>query len=253
MDLVFDNDGRLNVFTDESNHANGLMFAADGRLIACEMDGRLVAWEVKDDLTAGEREVLAKMYDEKRFNAPNDLVIDTSGGIYFTDPHYRAPKPLPQGTMAVYYRAADGSVTKVADDLPTPNGILLSIDEQTLYIFPTESAQMLAGKVKRPGEVGPMVPLCTLSPNQQGDLGGADGATIDELGNLYITTQSGVEVVTPEGKSLGVLKFPEQPANVTFGGPEGRTLYVTARTSLYAMPMKVKGHRFAKPKGSAGE
>lgn len=235
-------DGQLTVFTDQSNRANGLMFSRTGELIACEMSGRLVAWDVE----AKTRRVLAEEYGGKPFNAPNDLVLDSHGGVYFTDPAFGAPQPPPQGTMGVYYYDGKGNVTRVAEDLPAPNGILLSPDERTLYLLPSGEPTMWAYEVTEPGKLGRRTEFCRLAG--RGQFSGADGATLDTQGNLYITSQLGIQVFDSAGKALGVIELPEQPANVTFGGPDRKTLYVTARTSLYAAPMQVAGHRFGQPR-----
>ncbi len=241
--LRIDAQGELTVFTDDSHHANGLMLNAAGEMVACEMDGQVVAW----NRTTKSRRTLASGYQGKRFNAPNDLVIDRSGGIYFTDPHYRAPEPLPQGTMGVYYIRPDGTVSRVIESLPAPNGIILSVDEKTLYVFPSGAPVMRAYPVLEPGQLGEGRDFCQLQQPEEGGLRGADGVTIDTRGNLYITSQLGIQVVSPEGNVLGILELPEPPANVTFGGPDRKTLYITARTSLYAIPMHATGHRFAQP------
>lgn len=238
--LVWQASGGLSTFTEQSHHANGLMFAADGRLLACEMDGQLSAW----DVTSKQRTVLAEGYQGKRFNACNDLVIDSTGGVYFTDPHYRAPEPLPQGEQCVYYLDAKRQVTRVTPGLPAPNGVLLSIDEKTLYVLPSESATMRAYDVTSPGRVGEGRDFCQVKGR-----GGSDGAAMDTAGNLYLTTAEGVQVVSPSGEHLGTIEFPEQPANCTFGGKDNRTLYVTARTGLYAAPMEIAGHRYGGPSG----
>jgi len=233
-------DGKLSTFTDKSRHANGLMVNDAGELFACEMDGQIAAW----DLETGKRRVACATHDGKRFNACNDLVLDRAGGLYFTDPHFRAPKPLPQGTMGVYYVNAQGEAQRLIDDLPAPNGVILSPDEKTLYVCPSGQAEMMAYQVEAPGKIGPGRVLCKLKqPEGQSDTG-ADGLTVDTQGNLYITSRLGVQVVTPQGKILGIIALPEVPANVTFGGPENKTLYATARTSLYAVPMESTGYVF---------
>jgi gluconolactonase len=234
-------DGKLSVFREKSNKANGLMFNGKGELVACEMDGQVAAYSA--DGTA--RRVLADKFDGKRFNAPNDLVVDKHGGVYFTDPEYNAPRPFPQTIRTFYYISADGKVTRLHDkDLPNPNGIILSPDEKTLYVIPSSSAKMLAYPVEGPGQVGAGRVFCELDqPKGQKDRGG-DGLTVDAKGNLYITTGLGLQVFDPSGKKLGIIPIPESPANVTFGGSEFKTLYVTARTSVYALPMEIAGHRF---------
>lgn len=240
-----DRDGKLSVFREKTNSGNGMMFNAKGELVCCEMEaGRIVA--VSPD--GKEVRVLAEKFEGKRFNAPNDLVIDQDGGIYFTDPGFRAPEPLPQGKTCVYYLSPKGEVTRLIDDLPNPNGIILSPDEKTLYVIPSGQAEMMAYPVTSPGKLGKGSVFCTLKQRMEGGRSGGDGLTIDTKGNLYITSQLGIQVFNPKGELLGILEFPEQPANCTFGGKEMKTLFVTARTSVYAAPMEAVGHRFCSGK-----
>jgi gluconolactonase len=228
------------VFLEPSDHVNGMMFNAAGRLFACQMDGRLAAM----DFETKKLTVLADGYQGKRFNAPNDLVLDRAGGVYFTDPRFRAPEPWPQGKEAVYYRAGDGKVTRLIDNLPAPNGVILSVDEKTLYVVPSMQQEMMAYPVKAAGELGEGKVFCSLTQPEGMTGTGGDGLTIDTKGNLYITSRLGIQVFDAAGKHLGIIKFPEQPANVTFGGPDNRTLFVTARTSLYSAAMQSTGHQF---------
>ncbi|GIW92122.1 MAG: gluconolactonase [Pirellulaceae bacterium] len=235
-----DSAGQLEVFLEPSNHTNGLMVNKAGNIVACEMDGRLVEINVKTK----DVKVLAAGYQGKRFNAPNDLVLDKHGGVYFTDPHFRAPMPLPQEKTCVYYCDAHGNVTRLIEDLKAPNGILLSPDEKTLYVLPSLQKEMMAYAVEGPGKLGAgRVFFSLVQPEGRDNLGG-DGGTVDSQGNVYITSALGIQVVSPQGQLLGIIELPEQPANCTFGGPDMKTLYVTARTSLYAVPMEVAGHRY---------
>jgi gluconolactonase len=233
--------GKVTVFREPSNHANGLMVNAKGEVVACEMDGQVVALSPDGK----ERRVVAGQYNGKRFNAPNDLVLDRSGGVYFTDPSFRAPNPRPQDKLAVYYVDPAGTVTRLIDDLPNPNGVILSPDEQTLYVIPSGQAEMMAYPVQSPGKVGPGRVFCRVTQPPGQTKAGGDGCAVDTRGDVYIATALGVEVFDTSGKSLGVIKFPEQPANLDFGGPDLKTLYVTARTSLYSARMESSGHRFA--------
>jgi gluconolactonase len=230
-------DGQLTQFTDDSKHTNGIFFAADGRMLACQMDGQVVVY----DLSNGQAKVLADQYDGKRFNAPNDLVIDAVGGIYFTDPLFRAPEPLPQGIQAVYYIASDGTVSRVTEHIAAPNGIGLSPDGARLYVIPSQQAEMLVYDVDEPGKLSGGRTLCRVKQPEGKDNTGGDGMAMDVEGNLYITTNLGVEIVSPEGQHRGLVKFPQQPANVTFAGPERKTMYVTARTGLYRVEMPIAG------------
>jgi gluconolactonase len=239
-----DTKGKLTTFREKTNKANGLMVAASGEIYACEMAGQVVAYSADGK----KRRVLAGKHNGKRFNAPNDLVIDSAGGVYFTDPAFGAPTPLPQGKTAVYYLSADGKTTRIVEGLPNPNGVILSPDEKTLYVIPTGQADMMAYPVEAPGKIGKGKVFCTLKQPGKVKNSGGDGLTVDVKGNLYITSQLGLQVFDKAGKYLGTIKIPEGPANVTFGGPDSKTLYVTARTSLYTIKMEVAGHQFARKK-----
>lgn len=239
-----DADGKLSVVREKSHSSNGLMVNAKGEIVACEMTGQVVAYS-RDGKS---RRVLANQYNGKRFNEPNDLVLDKHGGVYFTDPQFLSKKPLPQGKTAVYYIAADGKVTRLIDDLANPNGVILSPDEKTLYVIPSGQAEMMAYPVESPGKLGKGRVFCRLKQQREGGKSGGDGLTVDRKGNLYITSALGLQVFGPHGKLLGILQLPEQPANVAFGGKDLKTLYVTARTSLYTLPMETAGHLFAQPR-----
>jgi gluconolactonase len=232
--------GALSVFTDKSNTSNGLMLSGKGELVACEMEGAIAIW----DVAKKERRVLTGNYKDNRYNAPNDLVIDKSGGVYFTDPIFRAPKPAPQDKTSVYYVTAKGDVTRLVDNLPNPNGVRLSPDEKTLYVIPSGQAEMMAYPVEAPGKIGVGKVFCTLKQADGKKGGGGDGLTVDSKGNVYITSAIGLQVYDPSGNMLGNIAFPEQPSNATFGGADLKTLFVTARTSVYTVPMEMTGHRF---------
>jgi len=234
--------GQLTTFLEDSQGCNGLMFDGRGRLIACQgKAGRVIAM----DVATKKIEPLADTYNGKRFNSPNDLVVDRHGGVYFTDPSFGKDAP-PQDKMAVYYIAPDRKVTRLIDDLPRPNGVILSPDEKTLYVVPSGSPDVMAYPVVAPGKLGKGRLFCTLQQASSGPPRGGDGLTVDTAGNLYLTQPSlkAIQVVNPDGKTLGLITFPEGPANCAFGGPDMKTLFVTARTSLYTVRMQVAGHRF---------
>jgi gluconolactonase len=235
--LVWREGKKVEPWIEPSMHANGLMIEEGGRLVACQMDGSVVAY----NLTTKESEVLADKFEGKRFNAPNDLVIDSVGGVYFTDPLYRAPTPLPQGAQAFYYIAVDRTVTRLSGDLPAPNGIGLSPDGKSLYVIPSMSSEMLVFDVLAPGKVSEPRVFCELNQKSDGDRSGGDGMTVDTDGNVYITTNLGVQVFSAAGKWLQTIEIPEQPANVTFAGPDRSVLVVTARNGLYTVPVSAKG------------
>jgi gluconolactonase len=233
-----DAQGQLSTFLENSQGCNGLMFDGRGRLIACQGGaGRIIAI----DIATRAIEVIADQFQGRRFDRPNDLVLDRAGGVYFTDPLFGG-QPI-QDRQSVYYVNANGQVTRVIDNLIRPNGVILSPDEQTLYLLHSQP-NVMAYPVEGPGRLGPGRVLATLQGN-----GGGDGLTIDTRGNLYLTrpNSNAVQVITPDGTSLGLIQFPEAPSNCTFGGPDLKTLYVTARTSLYTARMEATGHRFGTP------
>ncbi len=238
-----DAQGSVSVFREPSNKTNGLMVDGLGRILACEMDGAVVALSADGK----GREVLADQHNGKPLNAPNDLVIDKTGGIYFTDPMYGAKTPLPQGKTCVYYLPKGGKPVRLLDNLPNPNGVILSPDEKTLYVIPSSQKQMMAYPVEAPGKLGVGRVFCELAQRKPGGNGGGDGLAVDVKGNLYITAETGVQVWSPAGTLLGTLVFPEQPANCDFGGPGNKTLYATARTGLYKVELEIPGHRFTGP------
>ena len=238
-----DAQGKVTVFREKSNKSNGLMVDGKGRILACEMDGAVVALSADGQ----GREVLADQHNGKPLNAPNDLVIDKNGGIYFTDPMYGAKTPLPQGKTCVYYLPKGGKPVRLLDNLPNPNGVILSPDEKTLYVIPSSQRQMMAYPVEAPGKLGAGRVFCELAQRRPGGNSGGDGLAVDVQGNLYITAETGVQVWSPAGKLLGTLVFPEQPANCDFGGPGNKTLYATARTGLYQVELEIPGHRFTGP------
>lgn len=237
-----DTSGKLTTFLEDSQGCNGLMVDAPGRLIACQGGaGRVIAI----DLATKQIEPVAETYNGNRFNAPNDLVVDRQGGVYFTDPSFGKGQAA-QDKMAVYYVAADRKVTRLIDDLPRPNGVILSPDEKTLYVLPSGTADVMAYPIESPGRPGKGRVLCQLQQAQGGHARGGDGLTLDTKGNLYCTQPAlkAIQVISPEGKTLGLISFPESPANCTFGGADFKTLYVTARTTLYSVKMLATGHRF---------
>lgn len=237
-----DVNGRITTFLENSERCNGLMFAGNGKLIACQGGaGRVISIDVK----TRSIEVLADQFNGKPFNAPNDLVIDRQGGIYFTDPQF-GEQPNPQGTYGVYYIDAKGKVTRLLENQPKPNGIILSPDERTLYVLPSTADHLMAWPVFKPGQLGLGGPWRELAKDASGKTGGGDGMSVDTKGNLYLTlpSQKAIQVVSKHGETLGMIYLPEGPANCAFGGKDMSTLYVTAKTSLYAVKTQVKGHHF---------
>ncbi|MCB9889467.1 MAG: SMP-30/gluconolactonase/LRE family protein [Planctomycetes bacterium] len=235
-----DPSGQRTTFLTPSSNANGIYFDRADRMLVCQHAGRVVQVDVATKAVT----VLAGTYNTTAFNSPNDIVADVWGGFYFTDPTFGGNR---QDKTAVYYHAANGAVTRVIDNLSQPNGVLLSPREDVLYVASQNPSAVMSYPVLGPGTLGAGTQWFPLAGNS------VDGMTVDTAGNLYLARPnfSAIEVVTPAGTSLGRITFAERPSNCTFGGSDMRTLWVTARTSVYRAPMIARGHRPARLLASA--
>lgn len=227
--MKLDAAGKITVYRKESGGSNGLMFDKKGRLIACEHQNRRVSRTKAD----GRVETLADRYAGKRLNSPNDLAIGPDGSIYFTDPRYGRRDDLEQDKECVYRIAPDGKVTRVADDTVKCNGIHISPDAKTLYVADNGAGNVRAYPLKPDGSIGKGRVIAKI--------GGPDGMTVDAAGNLYVTGPGGIWLFDAAGKKLGVIKTPERPANCCFGGADLKTLFITARKSLYKIKLNARG------------
>ena len=218
----------IDTFREETGGANGLRFTLDGQLLICEMSNRRVT---AIDGT-GTVSVVAATFEGQRFNSPNDLWIDPIGGIYFTDPRYGSDENREINGDHVYYISPDRTtIHRVVDDLVRPNGITGTLDGRRVYVADHGAGQTF---VYRPSAGG------SLEGKRLFAMQGSDGMTVDELGNVYLTGQD-ITVYNPNGDQISSIAVPETPANLTFGGEDGKTLFITARTSLYALKMNVTG------------
>jgi gluconolactonase len=226
--LIWSLDGKLSTFRENSGGANGLYFDKDGNLLACEGGGRrLVSIDPK-----GNVKVLADRYQGKKFNSLNDLWIDPKGGVYFTDPRYGNREGMEQDGEHVYYLSPDRrKLTRVIDDMVRPNGLIGTPDGKTLYVTDNGGGKTFVYRVNPDG---------SLSGKKLFAPQGSDGMTIDNEGNIYLTTRV-VAIYNKNGEKIEEIKVPESPSNVTFGGRDNQTLFITARTSLYSIKMSVKG------------
>lgn len=226
-------DGTVSLVREDSGGANGLIFDGDGNLLACEGTAQRITSMDRN----GKISVILDRYKGKRLNSPNDLWIDAKGGFYFTDPRYQFfTHPVEQDGDHVYYVSPDrNTVTRVVDDMKKPNGVLGTKDGKKLYVADT-SGTISVFKVKKDATLGGK----KLFARQ-----GSDGMTMDEHGNLYLTWITGVAIYNPKGKRIETIKVPEMPANAGFGGKDGKTLIITARTSLYSIQMNVRGQTLA--------
>ena len=230
-----DADGTVSDFLKPSGQANGLAFDAAGHLYACQGGSRRV---VKVAIQDGKIEPLCDRYNDQPLNSPNDLALDGNGGLYFTDPRYGKDMKIDQPCMGVYYVDPQGKTTRVIDSLQRPNGILVSIGGKSLYVAEPNRRQIWKYEISAPGQLGAGTPIFT--SDEQLDGNGPDGMCLDQLGNIY-ATYKGIVVLNSVGGLIGRIATPEQPANCKFGGIDGKTLFITARTSLYSLAMNVTG------------
>ncbi len=230
-----DADGTVSDFLKPSGAANGLVFDAAGNLYACQGGARRV---VKIGAQDGKIEPLCESYDGQPLNSPNDLALDGHGGLYFTDPRYGGDAKIDQPCMGVYYIDATGRTMRVIDDRERPNGVLVSNDHKSLLVAEPNTRELWSYPISAAGQLGQGKLIFTGDATLDG--GGPDGMALDANGHIYATYKS-VVVLKSDGSLIGRIPVPEQPANCTFGGTDGKTLYITARTSLYSLTMKVPG------------
>lgn len=228
--------GAPEVVREKTGGGNGTTFDLQGRLVLCEGDNRRVTRRGAD----GRFEVLMDRFEGKRLNRPNDVVCRSDGSIYFTDPGLRVPLAEREVPHAGVYRIApDGAVSLVAD-FEYPNGLAFSPDERRLYVANTRWAQYIH-LLELDGH-GRMVRRRIFADMSSDETDGVpDGMKVDVEGRVYCTGPGGTWVFAPDGTRLGIIHTPEVPANLAFGGPDLRTLFFTARTSVYVMRVKVPG------------
>ncbi len=220
----------FSIFREPSGHSNGLAFNGRGELIACEHGNRRLTLTKKD----GSEQVLADRFGGKRLNSPNDVIVSSRGNIIFTDPPYGiAEHERELGFNGVFMLEPDGKLTLLADDFERPNGLALSPRESKLYI--SDSCREHIRRFKpdyenRRLEGGGI--LCRLEAPEAGV---PDGMKVDCAGNLYATGAGGLWVFNPEMEKTGRILLPEPPANCAWGDADGRSLFLTARTSLYRL------------------
>jgi gluconolactonase len=223
--------------------SNGLTIDRDGLLTINEHGNRRVSRLER----TGKVTVLADRYGGRRLNSPNDLVYRSDGSLYFTDPPFGLPavfddpgKELP---FSGVYRLSDGRLTLLTSDLSGPNGIAFSPDERYLYVanWDLEHKVLMRYAVKPDGtlETGTVFYDFTREPEEVA----LDGVKVDQRGNVYVSAPRGVWVLSPEGKVLGRIEPPEHAANIAWGDPDGRSLYIAATTGLYRVRLAIPGVR----------
>ncbi|MGB5554630.1 MAG: SMP-30/gluconolactonase/LRE family protein [Flavobacteriaceae bacterium] len=228
-------DNSVSDWMKPAGRSNGLYFDHDGNLLSCA-DDKNELWRIDMEKNTT---VLIDNFEGKLLGGPNDLWVDSKGGIYFTDPFYDRPWWEPTDNRIderrVYYVTPDiGEVKIVAKDFVMPNGIIGSADGKSLYVADIGDKKTYIYPINEDGSLGDRKLFCEL---------GSDGMTLDTQGNVYLTGD-GVTVFNSKGEQIHHIAVPEKwTANVTFGGPKQNILFITAMDSVYTMEMAVNGIR----------
>jgi gluconolactonase len=234
--MIWTTEGKLETFMQPCGRSNGLCFDTAGSLIACA-DEKNELWSI--DVKTKKVTVLAKDYQGKLLNGPNDIWVNPkTGGMYITDPWYKRDYwkrgPQEQDGHHVYYFAPDRkTLTRVTADLTQPNGIIGAPDGKTLYVSDLDAHKTYSYTIQPDGSLADKKLFCEA---------GSDGMTIDDEGNIYITNNKGVTVYDRTGRQIDNIPTGQSwTANVCFGGADRRTLFITAGKNLYAIRTRTKG------------
>jgi gluconolactonase len=232
--------------------SNGLNVDLEGRLLLCQHGDRRVArLDAPWDKPQPKFVTMADQFEGKRFNSPNDLVVHSSGAIYFTDPPYGLEQQMDDPTkeiafQGIYRIGTDGKVTLLNKEMERPNGIGFSPDEKTLYVANSHGPRMvwMAFPVDQDGTLGHgRVFFDGMPLARKWNRGSADGMAIDQHGNVWATAPGGVAVISPDGKHLGSLITTQRTANCKFG-EDGSTLFIAADDYLLRIRLTTKGVGF---------
>ena len=229
---IWDERAGISLYLEGTGRSNGMYFNALGQLVTCADEKTQLAYfdENKKLIPIHEG------FDGKHLNAPNDLWIAPNGGIYFSDPYYHRKwwaeghKEI-QDVRGVYYLNNDGEIARVINDFETPNGLIGTPDGKILYVADIQAKKTWKYDIQPDGSLANKTFFAT---------NGSDGMTIDNKGNVYLTSGK-IWVYNPMGELIKEIECPENPANVCFGGKKRNILFITARKSVYTLKMKVKG------------
>lgn len=229
---IWDEKKGISLYLEGTGRSNGMYFNRKGQLVSCaDEKNQLVYFDENKD-----RIVLQEGYNGKHLNAPNDLWITPDGDIYFTDPYYHrswwaGDHKEVQDTRGVYFWSKGKALKRVINDFKTPNGIIGTPDGKYLYVADIGAGKTWKYTIEKDGSLSNKT---FFAPK------GSDGMTIDNRGNVYLTSGK-VWVYNPEGELIHEIDCPEKPANVCFGGKKRDILFITARTGVYVLEMRVRG------------
>lgn len=229
---IWDEEAGISLYLEGTERSNGMYFNSKGQLVTCaDKNNQLGYFDAQKKFN-----LIHEKFEEKHLNAPNDLWITPIDEIYFTDPYYHRKwwskdHSEIQDTRGVYYLNSKRKITRVIDDFKKPNGIIGTPDGKTLYVADIEEDKTWKYTIKKNGELSNKTFFATH---------GSDGMTIDNRGNVYLTSGK-IWVYSSNGELIKEIETPEKPANICFGGKKRNILFITARTSVYTLKMKVNG------------
>jgi len=237
---------KVEIFRSPSNFSNGNTTDNEGNLITCEHGARRVTTTDQNGVIT----LIADEYNEKRLNSPNDVCVHSNGTIFFTDPPYGIINPkrvegfpgkmMYGGCNVFKYEPKKKSLEALVTDMERPNGIALSFDESYLFISNTgDTKYMRRYEIDKNLKVSKPIEFVKSDPEHV-----LDGFRFDVDNNLWSSCGKGVACYAPSGAKIGYIKIPETVSNVDFGGPEGKTLFITASTSFYMANLNIKGAKF---------
>lgn len=229
--------GRISPIAENTNGSNGLALTKQGELVRAEGDGKRISKVNRD----GTIVTLTDNYRGMPLLAPNDLILDAKGGIYFTDP---GPRPIVPGQPTYVFYLPSGAKQPIAVEtaITRPNGLVLTMDSKNLIVDDTVGPNVFAFDINpNSGLLTNKRVFAQLHDVPAGMDSGADGMAIDRQDRVYVTTVSGVQVFDKQGRYLGTIKAGRQAANAAFSGPGKRVLYLTAREGLYRINTMTQG------------
>jgi gluconolactonase len=229
---IWDENKGVSLYLEGTRRSNGMYFNRKGQLLACaDEKNQLIYFDENKNPV-----IIFEAFDGKHLNAPNDLWIAPNETIYFTDPYYHRSwwtenHKQQQDTEGVYFLNRNGKITRVISDFVKPNGLIGTPDGKTLYVADIGDDKTWKYTINEEG---------TLSNKTFFAPHGSDGMTIDNKGNVYLTSKK-IWVYNPKGELIEEIEVPESPSNICFGGKKRNILFITARKSIYTLKMKVKG------------
>ena len=239
--LLLDGPGKVTTWMDQTKGINGTYLSRTGELLAAQaFDHKLLSIKLGKD-GPGEIKVLATGFEGIPYIQPNDVAESPiTGGIYYTDPNFKG-----KTRSAVYFLNAEGVIRRIIENLKLPNGVEVANDGKTLYVSDSFEKRIYSYPILADGTVDQGQVKIFFDPHTD-NMNDPDGMCLDEAGNVYFAMRGGVWVVSPEGKPLGLIPVPEFSSNVTFGGSDGKTLFITCDKKVYGLAMNVRGALFIK-------